>query len=140
MSTGRILSDSKAIADHLNASHTIAVVGLSPKPARDSHRVSLYMQHKGYRIIPVRPAQNTILGETAYVSLDAVPPPVDIVNVFRQSRYVLDHARQALRLKPRLFWMQEGIEHFQAALMLNAAGIDVVMNRCIMVDHEHFVQ
>ena len=139
MTTGRILSDPKSIADHLNASRCIAVVGLSPKPERDSHRVSLYMQEKGYRIIPVRPAQKSILGETAYASLDTVPPPVDIVNVFRQSKYVLDHAREALRLKPRLFWMQEGIEQFQAALMLNAAGIDVVMNRCIMVDHEHFV-
>ena len=137
MPTGRIITDPAAIADHLKAARTIAVIGLSPKPARDSHRVSRYMQGNGYRIIPVRPAQQSILGETAYATLDDVPPPVDIVNVFRQPAYVPEHAEQALRLKPRLFWMQEGIEHFQAALMLNAAGIDVVMNRCIMVDHEH---
>jgi len=135
MHSGKMLTSAQEIARHLNAARVIAVVGLSPKPQRDSHRVSAYMQAHGYRIVPVRPAQPAILGETAFSTLDDVSPPVDIICVFRQSRYVMDHARQALRLAPKLFWMQEGITHFEAAMMLNAAGIDVVMDRCIMVDH-----
>lgn len=136
MTTGRMLTTREAIARHLTHATSIAVVGLSPKPDRDSHRVSAYMQDHGYRIIPVRPAQKTILGETAYPSLDDVPGPVDIVNIFRAPKFVMAHAREALRLKPALFWMQEGISHFEAAMMLTEAGIDVVMDRCIMVDHQ----
>ena len=135
MATGRMLTTTSDIARRLASARIIAVVGLSPKPDRDSYRVSAYMQRQGYRIIPVRPAQKTILGEPAMPTLDDVSPPVDIVNVFRHPRYVMDHARQALRLRPKLFWMQEGISHFEAAMMLTGAGIDVVMDRCIMVDH-----
>lgn len=139
MASGRILTTTREIAGHLESAGVIAVVGLSPKPQRDSHRVSAYMQAQGYRIIPVRPAQKEILGEPVAATLDDVPPPVDIVNVFRHSRFVMDHARQALRLSPKLFWMQEGITQFDAALMLTAAGIDVVMDRCIMVDHQRMI-
>jgi predicted CoA-binding protein len=136
MATGRMITTQDAIHRHLAAAATIAVVGLSPKPQRDSHRVSAYMQRQGYRIIPVRPAQKTILGEPALATLDDVAPPVDIVNVFRHPKFVMDHAREALRLKPALFWMQEGISHFEAAMLLTEAGIDVVMDRCIMIDHQ----
>ncbi len=139
MASGRILTTSQEIASHLQSAGVIAVVGLSPKPQRDSHRVSAYLQAQGYRIVPVRPAQKCVLGEPAAASLDAVPPPVDIVTVFRHARFVMDHARQALRLSPKLFWMQEGITQFDAALLLTAAGIDVVMDRCIMVDHKRMI-
>jgi hypothetical protein len=135
MKTGRILSADEDLKACLANSNTVAVVGLSPKPDRDSHQVAAYLQQHGYRVLPVRPAQAEILGEKAYASLDDIPGTVDIIDVFRSSDQVLPHAREALRLKPRLFWMQEGIENQEAAALLTAAGIDVVMNRCIK--HEH---
>jgi predicted CoA-binding protein len=131
-----IIRDDGELRDLLRTSRTIAVVGLSPKPDRDSYRVAAYLQAQGYRVIPVRPAQTEILGETAYPSLDDVPGPVDIVDVFRSPEQVLPHAHEALRLKPKAFWMQEGIENAEAARLLTAAGIRVVMNRCIKREHE----
>jgi predicted CoA-binding protein len=119
----------------LASSKTIAVLGVSPKPDRDSYKVAAYLKDRGYTMVPVRPAQAEILGEKAYPSLDDVPGPVDIVDVFRSSDQVLPHAREALRLKPKTFWMQEGVENPEAAALLTAAGIDVVMNRCIKREH-----
>lgn len=135
MDPGRILTADEEIRALLSAAKTVAVIGISPKPERDSHRVAAYLKAKGYRIVPVRPAQEDILGEKAYARLDDVPDPIDIVDVFRRPEQVLPHAEEALRLKPRAFWMQEGIEHREAAERLTAAGIDVVMNRCIMREH-----
>lgn len=135
MSRGRILTAEEEIRSLLSSAKTVAVVGISPKPERDSHRVAAYLKDKGYRVVPVRPAQEEILGEKAYARLDDVPGPVDIVDVFRRPEQVPAHAEEALRLRPRAFWMQEGIEHREAAELLTAAGIDVVMNRCIMREH-----
>jgi predicted CoA-binding protein len=98
--------------------------------------VAAYLKDHGYRIIPVRPAQDEILGEKAYPSLDDLPGTVDIVDVFRSAEQILPHAREALRLRPLAFWMQEGIANPEAAGLLTAAGIDVVMDRCIKRDHE----
>ena len=135
MKTGRIITADADIKAVLTSSKTIAVLGLSPKPGRDSYQVAAYLKDRGYTVIPVRPAQAEILGEKAYPSLDDVPGPVDIVDVFRSSDQVLPHAHEALRLKPKTFWMQEGIENREAAALLAAAGIDVVMGRCIKRDH-----
>jgi predicted CoA-binding protein len=135
MKTGRVLTADEDLRELLSNFKTIAVVGLSPKPDRDSYRVAAYLQQHGYRVLPVRPAQSEILGEKAYASLDDISGPVDIVDVFRSSEQVLPHAREALRLKPKVFWMQEGIENQAAAELLTAAGIDVVMNRCIKREH-----
>jgi len=135
MDRGRILTADEEIRALLAAAKTVAVIGISPKPDRDSHRVAAYLKAKGYRIVPVRPAQEEILGEKAYARLDDVRGPIDIVDVFRRPEQVPPHAEEALRLKPRAFWMQEGIEHREAAARLTAAGIDVVMNRCIMREH-----
>ena len=135
MRPGKIITRDKDIRNILENSRTIAILGLSPKTGRDSHKVGQYLQAAGYRIIPVRPAQKQILGEKAFKSLDELKQPVDIVDVFRNPAMIEAHAIEALRLKPKVFWMQLGIENFRAALMLNAAGIDVVMNRCIKVDH-----
>lgn len=118
---------------HLN---TVAVVGLSPKPDRDSYRVARYLQQQGISIIPIRPGPKEILGVKAYPSLDDVHLEVDIVNVFRHSDKVLAHAHEALRLKPKAFWMQLNIENLEAAELLTTAGIDVVMNRCIKIEYE----
>jgi len=132
---GRILTDDDDLRSILAAARSIAVVGLSPRPGRDSYEVAAYLQQNGYRVIPVRPAQAQILGEKAYASLDDIPGTVDIVDVFRRPDQVLPHAREALRLKPKLFWLQEGIENHEAAALLTAAGIHVVMNRCIKREH-----
>lgn len=135
MKTGRVLTADEDLRELLSNFKIIAVVGLSPKPDRDSYQVAAYLQQNGYRVLPVRPAQSEILGEKAYASLDDISGPVDIVDVFRSSEQVLPHAREALRLKPKVFWMQEGIENQAAAELLTAAGIDVVMNRCIKREH-----
>jgi predicted CoA-binding protein len=135
MKTGRIITADADIKAVLTSSKTIAVLGLSPKPGRDSYQVAAYLKDRGYTVIPVRPAQAEILGEKAYPSLDDVPGPMDIVDVFRSSEQILPHAHEALRRKPGTFWMQEGIENREAAALLTAAGIDVVMDRCIKREH-----
>jgi hypothetical protein len=135
MKSGRIVTGDEDIKLLLAAAKTIAVVGLSPKPDRDSYQVAAYLQQHGYRVIPVRPAQTEILGEKAYASLDDIAGPVDIIDVFRSSDQILPHAQEALRLKPNVFWMQAGIENQEAAVLLTAAGIDVVMNHCIKRAH-----
>jgi hypothetical protein len=136
MKTGRIITREEDIRDILNTAKTIAVLGLSPKPERDSNRVAAYLKNHGYKIIPVRPAQKEILGEKAYRSLDDIKQSVDIVNVFRNPAQIIPHAHEAIRLKPKVFWMQLNIENREAADLLTAAGIDVVMDRCIKVEHE----
>jgi predicted CoA-binding protein len=136
MKPGKIIDDDNIIKHLLINARTIAVVGLSPKPERDSNMVARYLKDHGYRIIPVRPAQKEILGEKAYSSLDDIDESMDIVNVFRNSAQIMPHAHEALRVKPKLFWMQVGIENQKAAELLTKAGIDVVMNKCIMVEHD----
>lgn len=138
MKIGRIITRDPEIKNMLETARVIAILGLSPKPERDSHRVAGYLKDHGYRIIPVRPAQKEILGEKVYRSLDDIKKPVDIVNVFRNSSQIVPHANEAIRLKPKVFWMQLNIENREAADLLTAAGIDVVMDRCIKVEHERF--
>jgi predicted CoA-binding protein len=132
---GEILTDDRQIRAVLEAARNIAVLGLSPKPDRDSHRVARYLKDEGYRILPVRPAQREILGEKAYGSLDDIDGPVDVVDAFRSSGQIMAHVPEVIRLRPKVFWMQLGIENPEAAKMLTDAGIDVVMNRCIKLDH-----
>jgi hypothetical protein len=136
MKSGRIIIRDEHIRDILNTAKTIAVLGLSPKPERDSYRVAAYLKNHGYKIIPVRPAQKEILGETAYRSLNDIKEPVDIIDVFRNPAQIIPHAHEAIRLKPKVFWMQLNIENREAADLLTAAGIDVVMDKCIEVEHE----
>lgn len=136
MKRGEIVTDDEKIRKILENSRTIAVLGLSPKPERDSHSVGKYLQEQGYRIIPVRPAQKEILGEKAYPSLKHINEPVDIVNVFRNPAQIMPAAQEAIALRPRFFWMQLNIANHDAAELLTAAGIDVVMNRCIRVEHD----
>jgi predicted CoA-binding protein len=132
---GRLVTGDGDIRRLLKATTTIAVLGLSPKPERDSHRIAVYLQRQGYRIIPVRAAQREILGEKAYGSLGEIPERVDLVNAFVNPARILPHARDALALSPRAFWMQTGIENREAAELLRQAGIDVVMDRCIRIAH-----
>jgi predicted CoA-binding protein len=121
--------------DILRTSRTIAVVGLSNKRFRPSYGVAEYMKRAGYRIIPVNPGQREILGETCYPDLDSVPGPVDIVDIFRRSEYVPDVVEAAIRKGVKAIWMQEGVIHEEAARRAEAAGIAVVMDRCLLKDH-----
>jgi predicted CoA-binding protein len=134
---GAILTDYRQIKPVLEQAGTIAVLGVSPKPERDSHRVARYLQEAGYRILPIRPAQKEILGERVYRNLNEIDAPVEIVDAFRTSDQIMAHVPEVIRLRPRVFWMQLGIENADAAGMLTDAGIDVVMNRCIKIDHEN---
>ena len=114
---------------------TIAVVGYSPKPARASHAIARRMQQFGFRIIPVRPGISEGLGEKAYPDLDSVPERIDLANVFRSGKYVPEVLDQCLRLGIKNIWMQEGAEHRESAERARAAGMTVVMGRCIMRDY-----
>jgi uncharacterized protein len=123
------------IADLLRISRTIAVVGLSDNPMRPSHGVSAYMQSHGYKIIPVNPQADEVLGEKAYASLLDIPEPIDIVDIFRRSEFVPEIVDQAIQRKARAIWMQEGVVHEQAAEMARKAGLLVIMDSCILKEH-----
>jgi len=123
------------VFDLIRASRTIAVVGLSSKRYRPSYGVAEYMQRAGYRIIPVNPHESEVLGEKCYPILDLVPGPIDIVDIFRRSEFVPEIVTAAIRIGARAIWMQEGVIHEEAADMARAAGLAVVMDRCILKDH-----
>ncbi len=111
------------------------MVGLSGNPLRASYGVSEYMLRQGYRIIPVNPGETQVLGERAWPSLDDVPEKIDIVNIFRRSEFVPDVVDAAIRIGARAVWMQEGVIHEDAARKAKAAGLAVVMDRCILKEH-----
>jgi predicted CoA-binding protein len=119
----------------LKAARTIAVVGLSNDPAKASHGVARYLKERGYRILPVNPGAQEVLGEKAYPDLSALPEPVDIVDIFRPSAAVPPIVEDAIRIGAKAVWMQEGIAHEQAARQAEAAGLIVVQNRCLMKEH-----
>ncbi|MDD5702801.1 MAG: CoA-binding protein [Dehalococcoidales bacterium] len=119
----------------LENARTIAVVGLSDQSDRFSYIVSRYMQDRGYKIIPVNPTIRESLGEKAYPSLLDVPDKVDIVNVFRRPKDVSAVADEAIAIKAGVLWMQEGIVNEEAAKKAESAGLTVIMDRCIMVEH-----
>lgn len=123
--------------DLLRGARTIAVVGLSPKPERDSHRVASYLKRHGYTIVPVNPGHPQLLGERCYPRLAAIPAAtsLDIVNLFRRSSEVGPHVDEAIACGARAIWMQVGIADEAAARRARASGLLVVMDRCIMVDH-----
>ncbi|MGD0498899.1 MAG: CoA-binding protein [Bryobacteraceae bacterium] len=123
------------IADIFRSARVIAVVGLSGKRFRPSYGVAEYLQRAGYRIIPVNPEQVTVLGEQCYPNLDAVPDPIDIVDVFRRSEFVLEIVEAAIRKGAKVVWMQEGVIHEAAARRAEAAGLTVIMDRCILKEH-----
>ena len=128
------------IPELLKSSHTIAVVGLSSRRTRASYGVSEYMQSAGYRIIPVNPQETEVLGEKSYSDLDSVPEKVDIVDIFRRSEYVPDIVEAAIRIGAKAVWMQEGVIHEQAAERARAAGLTVVMDRCILKKHRKLLR
>ncbi|HMK28967.1 MAG TPA: CoA-binding protein [Terriglobales bacterium] len=126
---------SDPIGELLRRARTIAVVGLSNSPLRESHGVAAYIQSQGYRIIPVNPKVDHVLGEKSYPSLLEVPEKIDIVNVFRRAEFVPEVVNQAIQLKVPAIWMQEGVIHEAAAEKARQAGILVVMDHCILKEH-----
>ncbi len=119
----------------LHRYRTIAVVGLSSDEARDSYSVSKYMQAAGYRILPVNPAESEVLGEKAHPAVASIPEPVEIVIVFRRPEAVPDIVDDAIAARAKVVWMQEGIVNEEAAAKARAAGLEVVMDRCIRAEH-----
>ena len=114
---------------------TIAVVGMSPKPERPSHYVSMYMKEQGYNIIPVNPGQDEIAGIKCYPSLKEISEPVDVVNVFRRSEYILPIAESAINIKAKALWLQDGVINHEAAELANNSGLIVVMDDCMLRRH-----
>jgi uncharacterized protein len=126
------MMNDREMTDLLRTAKTIAVVGLSSNPMRPSFGVSRFLQRQGFRIIPVNPNEKEVLGERAYASVKEIPDEIDIVNIFRRPARVPGVVDDALAKGARCVWMQEGVINHEAARKAEAAGIGVVMNRCIL--------
>jgi uncharacterized protein len=124
------------ILDLLRNSKTIAVVGLSSNPTRPSNGVAAYLQSAGYRIIPVNPNESGVLGEKSYPRLEDIPEPIDIVDVFRRPENVPPIADSAIAIRAKILWLQLGIENAAAAAKAQAAGLTVIENACLLVEHK----
>jgi predicted CoA-binding protein len=128
--------DAGTITSLLGSCKTIAVVGLSTDPAKASHNVAAYLQSAGYRIVPIHPSADNLLGEPVYRTLTAVPFPVDLVDVFRPASEALVYAQQAVAIHAAGLWLQLGITNLEAAAFASAAGLAVVMDRCTLIEHQ----
>ncbi len=117
-----------AVEEQLTKSKVIAVVGLSPRPERDSYGVAEYLQEQGYKIIPVNPTVDEILGEKSYPDLKSIPEPVDMVDVFRRSDTVPPVVDEAIEIGAKYIWMQDGVVHEESARKAEEAGVQVIMN------------
>jgi predicted CoA-binding protein len=120
----------------LKSYRNIAVVGLSPKENRPSYQVAAYLLAAGYNIIPVNPGQAEIMGQTCYPDLQSVPGPVEIVDIFRRSEEVGPVIEQAIAIGAKVVWMQLGIVNKAAAAKARSAGLTVIMDRCLKIDHQ----
>ena len=127
------------IVEILEQSKTIAVVGLSSNPSRASYEVTEYMQSVGYKIIPVNPNETEVLGEKSYARLEDVPEKIEIVDVFRRAEDVPLVVESAIRVGAKVVWMQLGIENAEAAERARAAGLIVVEDACVLVEHRRRV-
>lgn len=123
----------------LETASTIAIVGLSDKPDRESHRVAEYLQAHGYRIIPVNPTVETVLGEKSYARVADIPEKIDIVDVFRKPDVMVEVVADAIEAGARVVWMQLGVVNQEAAKKAEAAGLQVVMDRCIKIEHRRLL-
>lgn len=132
-------ADSEEIRRILSTYKTVAVIGISPKEHRPSHWIAQYLKEQGYRVIGVNPGHEQILGEKVYPSLSEVPEPVDIVDIFRRPEAVDEIVEEAIAKKAKVIWMQEGIVNNQAAQRARAAGLTVVMNKCIYKEHQTLI-
>lgn len=123
------------IRDVLATPKTIAVVGCSANPARDSHDIARLLQQRGHRVIPVNPTESTVLGERCWPTLRDVPERIDVVDVFRRPEFVAEIARDAIAAGARVLWLQLGVIDVQAALEARRAGLTVIMDRCPKIEY-----
>jgi predicted CoA-binding protein len=137
--------DEASIKDILDNARTVAIIGMSDKPERDSHEVAQYLQHHGYRIIPVNPALagRHLLGEHCYATLKEAArdlaeqgTPIDVVDCFRKPEFVTELARQAVEIGAQALWMPLGVINEEAASIASRAGLKVVMDRCMKIEHQ----
>ncbi|HET9369396.1 MAG TPA: CoA-binding protein [Vicinamibacterales bacterium] len=131
--------DAATIQRVIHTSKTVAIVGLSPQELRASNFVGFYLKRHGYHVIPVNPREQEILGENCYASLGDIPEPVDIVNVFRQPDALPEIAREAAAIRAKALWCQFNVINEEGARIAEAAGLAVVMDRCIKVEHARYV-
>lgn len=125
----------KSIRELLESVRVIAIVGLSDNPSRDSYRIGSYMQKHGYHVIPVNPTIESVLGEKSYPDLKSVPGKIDLVNVFRRMEYIPGIVDDAIAVGAGAIWLQLGIEHPEAEERARQAGMEVVSDRCIYIEH-----
>ena len=129
------MDDINTLRRILRENHVIAVVGLSADWYRPSYFAAKYMHDKGYRVIPVNPNYGEVLGVKCYPDLCSIPDPVDIVDCFRKPEEMVPIARDAVAIHARVLWMQLGIRNLEAAKIANDAGLEVVMDRCVKIEH-----
>ncbi len=120
----------------LNEYRIVAIVGLSPDPSRPSHRVAKYLDRHGFRLIPVNPDAQEILGKRSYHDMSSIPEPIEIVDIFRRSEEVMPIVDEAIKIGAKVVWMQEGVINEKAASMARDAGLLVVMNKCMFKEHQ----
>ena len=132
------MDDSDKVRRILKGSRTIAVVGLSAQWHRPSYFAAKYMQEHGYRVIPVNPTYPEILGEKSYQRLADIPEPVDVVDCFRKSSEIPALAEEAIAIGAKVLWMQLGVENAAARARAEAAGLEVIENRCVKIEHGRF--
>ncbi len=121
----------------LQSNSSIALVGFSPKVDRPSHRVGKYLMDVGFTVFPVNPGVSEVCGRKSYPDLASIPEPIDIVDIFRRSEEVLPIVQAAIAIHAKVIWMQQGIINEEAARLAEKAGLKVIMDRCIMVDHKN---
>lgn len=122
----------------LSTTKTVAIVGLSPRSERPSYFVGSYLNYEGYRVIPVNPRASEIFGEKAYPDLLSIPDPVDMVNVFRQPEECVEIARQAVQIGAKTLWLQLRVVNLEAAQIAEEAGLRVIMDRCVKIEHGRY--
>lgn len=132
--------DDKGIKEIFDRTGTIAVVGLSSNTSKPSHGVAKYLQSQGYRIIPVNPKEDTILGEKAYPDLKSIPEKIDVVDVFRRPEHIPEIADEAVEIKADVLWLQEGIVNEEAAEKARKAGLTVVQDACMLQEHKRLAR
>jgi predicted CoA-binding protein len=126
---------SEQIRQILETSKVVAMVGLSPRPDRDSNQVARYLMDHGFTVVPVNPREEQILGQQCYPDLESIPIDVDIVDVFRRVEFIPSIVEAAIRKKARVIWMQLGLAHNESADKAREAGLEVVMSKCLKVEH-----
>lgn len=132
--------DDRRIGKLLAEAKTIAVVGISHKEHRDSHKVAKYLKQHGYQVIPVNPKYREVLGETCYQDLMSVPVPIDIVDIFRNLEAIPGVVDEAIEVKAGCVWMQLGLAHHEAAQKAGQAGLEVVMDKCTKIEHTRLLK